>query len=204
MKVTIPGNRKLILASASPRRRAILAGLGLNPVIDPSSAAEPSPKPGEAPSRYALRVARHKSRDVSRRHNRALVIGADTIVIAGDLIMGKPSSKDEARRMLRSLSGRWHDVITGICMTDSSLRRSCSAYSSSRVHWRRMSNAEIEWYIATGEFADKAGAYAIQGYGSLFVDRIEGDYFNIVGFPIVTFVKLCKRLGVNLFQKFGN
>jgi len=188
------------LASASPRRRAILAGLGLNPIIDPSRTPEPLRKPGEAPAGYARRAARHKSCDVGRRYRSGIVIGADTIVIVGDRILGKPASKAEGRRMLRRLAGRWHDVVTGICLTDAGRGSYCSAYCSSRVHFRRLTNAEIKWYIATGEYADKAGAYAIQGYASLFVDRIEGDYFNIVGFPLATFVKLCKKMGVNLFK----
>ncbi len=100
--------------------------------------------------------------------------------------------------MLRSLSARWHEVITGICLLDCGLHRSCSAYARSRVHFRRISAGEIDWYVLTEEHRDKAGAYAIQGYASLFIDRIEGCYFNIVGFPVATFEKLCRKLGVNL------
>lgn len=103
--------------------------------------------------------------------------------------------------MLRSLSGRWHEVITGICLVDCCGNRAVSACAVSRVHFRRLSTADTEWYLDTGEYSDKAGAYAIQGYASLFIDRIEGCYFNIVGFPITTFEKLGRRLGIRLSRK---
>ena len=103
--------------------------------------------------------------------------------------------------MLASLSGRWHEVITGICLVDCGKSRSASACAISRVHFRRLSAGEIDWYLDTGEYADKAGAYAVQGFASLFIDRIEGCYFNIVGFPVHTFEKACRRLGINLIDK---
>jgi septum formation protein len=193
------GKPNLILASASPRRREILVRLGLNPIIDPSRTPEPQRETGEVPASYARRAARHKSLDVSSRYGVGIVIGADTIVILGNRILGKPASQADARRMLRSLSGRWHDVVSGICLTDSARRRYRCGHCRSRVHFRRLTEREIEWYVATGEYHDKAGAYAIQGFASLFVDRIEGEYFNIVGFPLTTFVGLCKRMGVDLF-----
>jgi septum formation protein len=123
-----------------------------------------------------------------------MIIGADTIVVVNDRILGKPDSEDHARAMLRSLSGRWHEVITGLCLIDNRTGRSVSAHNRSRVHMGRFTRADIDWYVSTGEHHDKAGAYAIQGNASLFIDRIEGCYFNIVGFPIFTFARLCKRL----------
>lgn len=187
-----------ILASASPRRSEILSSLGLTYRVDPSLMPEPPLNRGETPWEYAVRVARLKAREIGTRHRSGLVIGADTIVVAGNHIMGKPSSDEDARSMLRRLSGRWHEVITGVCLYDCRLRRLRSAYARSRVHFRRMSPNEIGWYIRTGEHRDKAGAYAIQGYASLFIDGIEGCYFNIVGFPVAAFERLCRKLGVDV------
>ncbi len=187
-----------ILASASPRRREILRGLGLRFRIRPSTVPEPPRRPGETPQRYAIRAARLKCREVSNHRCSGIVIGADTVVVLRDRIVGKPCSRAEASAMLRSLSGRWHEVITGICLLDCSTREERSASSTSRVHFRRVKPAEIRWYLDTGEYEDKAGAYAIQGFASLFIDRIEGCYFNIVGFPIATFEQICRRFGIGL------
>jgi septum formation protein len=130
-----------------------------------------------------------------------LVIGVDTIVVLGNAILGKPETRAEARSMLRRLSGRWHEVLSGICLIDCSRGRSRSSISRSRVHFRRLSSEEIEWYLRTGEYCDKAGAYGIQGYASLFIDRIEGCYFNIVGFPITAFQRLGRQLGIDLIRE---
>ncbi len=188
----------IVLASASPRRRELLEMLGLKFEIDPSRMLEPELRPGERPSPYAVRVARAKAREVAKRHASGLIVGADTIVVARGAILGKPSSREEARRMLGHLSGRWHEVFTGLCLIDVARARSVSACSRSRVHMRRLMRSEIDWYLSTGEFHDKAGAYAIQGFASIFIDRIEGCYFNIVGFPVYTFATLARRLGVPL------
>jgi septum formation protein len=189
----------MVLASASPRRRELLAAIGLKPRIDPSTFPEPTRNAGESPAAYVVRAARGKAREVSTRHPDGVIIGADTIVVVRDLILGKPASEADARDMLRSLSGRWHDVLTGVCIIHSASGKSASAHSRSRVHVRRLTEADIDWYLATGEYADKAGGYAIQGFASLFIDRIEGCYFNIVGFPIYTFARLCRRLGLPVF-----
>ncbi len=196
--MTTSGNTHWILASASPRRREILAGLGLEFAVDPSSLPEPALRPGENPGAYAMRAARLKARDVAARHRSGLVIGADTIVVCGKVVLGKPATRQAAARMLKILSGRWHRVVTGLSIYDLQLGRSSSGHSESRVHFRRMSPAEIGWYLDTGEYADKAGAYGIQGCAALFIDRIEGCYFNIVGFPVATFENLCRRLGHSL------
>jgi septum formation protein len=194
-----------ILASASPRRNEILKGLGLEFHIDPSGVAEPVRRPHESSSKYAIRLARLKAKEISGRHESGLVLSADTIVVRGNTILGKPGSLAEARSMIRRLSGRWHEVITGICLMDCGTNSAHSAFSRTRVHFRQLSPAEIEWYLRTGEYRDKAGAYGIQGYAALFIDRIEGCYFNIVGFPISTFEKLCRKSGVDLRNdlKFG-
>ncbi|MBN1570391.1 MAG: septum formation protein Maf [Acidobacteria bacterium] len=191
---------KWILASASPRRSEILSGLGLLFVIDPCGLIEPPRRPRETPSNYAVRLARFKAREVSGRHRSGRILSADTIVVLGDDILGKPEIPTEARHMIRRLSGRWHEVITGICLLDCARNRARTTFGRTRVRFRRLSSAEIDWYLKSGEYRDKAGAYGIQGYASLFIDRIEGCYFNIVGFPISAFEKLCRRSGIDLIQ----
>jgi septum formation protein len=198
MTTTTSKSKGFVLASASPRRRELLAGIGIFPTIDPSTLREPRRKPGETPATYVVRAARGKARDVAGRHPGNMVVGADTIVVIDDRILGKPDSARDAAGMLRMLSGRWHEVYTGICVIHGGNGRSACASSRSRVHMRPLAKAERDWYLSTGEYADKAGAYAIQGYASLFIDRIEGCYFNIVGFPIYTFARLCSRLGREL------
>jgi len=189
---------KWILASASPRRREILSSLGLRFRVEPSRVAEPECAHGQEPWRCVMRLSRAKALAVGRRHHCGIVIGADTVVYSRGLILGKPSDEEDARAMLRRLSGRWHEVITGLCLYDCSSGRVVSAHSRSRVHFRRLESADVNWYLSTREYLDKAGAYAIQGYASLFVDRIEGCYFNIVGFPVSTFHTLCRRLNLPL------
>ena len=198
MTTPVTGSQILVLASASPRRRELLAALGIRLLIEPSPAPEPARKPGEPAAAFVMRAARAKAGVVARRHTTGLVLGADTIVQVGNRILGKPASEEEARHMLRNLSGRWHEVFTGICLIDCASGRSRSGHACSRVHFRRLQGQEIEWYLATGEHRDKAGAYAIQGLASLFIDRIEGCYFNVVGFPIFTFARVCRRLGFRL------
>lgn len=200
MTTRMASRRRIILASASPRRRELLAGLGFRLVIDPSTLPEPARIRSESPASYVMRAARMKAQEVAGRHSSGFIIAADTIVVVGNRILGKPVSMEEAGRMLRCLSGRWHEVFTGICGIRKPEGVSGAAYSRSRVHMRRLARAEIDWYLSTGEHWDKAGAYAIQGYASLFIDRIEGCYFNIVGFPIFAFAQLCRRLRLPLIK----
>jgi septum formation protein len=187
-----------ILASASPRRSEILDRLGIEFTVDPSGIREPAQRPGEAPSRYAVRIARLKAEEVAKRHTSGLILSADTIVVLGKSVLGKPENRAEACSMLKRLSGRWHQVISGICLVDCKGRRTRCTFATSRIRFRRLLPSEIEWYLETGEYCDKAGAYGIQGCASLFVDRIEGCYFNIVGFPIAKFERLCQKAGIDL------
>ncbi len=201
--MTTPPGTRWILASASPRRKEILRGLGMRFIVDPCTLREPARKPGEKPSAYAIRAAREKARAVAARHRTGIVIGADTIVVCGNQILGKPAARQEGQRMLERLGGRWHEVITGLCLCDLDLRRTRAGFCATRVHFRRLSPREIRWYLSTGEYSDKAGAYAVQGYGALFIDRIEGCYFNVVGFPVSTFERLCLKLGYDLIPQLG-
>jgi septum formation protein len=189
-----------ILASASPRRKEILSRLGLHFSVAPTGLEEPERNPHETPSRYAVRLACLKARKSALKHRSGLILSADTIVVLGNHILMKPESKPDARRMMQRLSGRWHEVITGICVVDCASGCEHSTFSRTRVHFRRLLSAEIDWYLKTGEYRDKAGAYGVQGYASLFIDRIEGCYFNIVGFPVSAFERLCEKFGTTLIQ----
>ncbi|MBN2242925.1 MAG: septum formation protein Maf [Acidobacteria bacterium] len=194
----MPPKRKWILASASPRRQEILSRLGMQFQVDPSRIEEPPRRPGETPSRYVIRAARLKARETAIRHPDGLIIAADTVVVLGQHLLGKPASREEAAAMLYRLGGRWHEVWSGLCLLDIGTGHARSASCSSRVHFRTLAAPDIEWYLQTGEYRDKAGAYAVQGCASLFIGRIEGCYFNIVGFPVATFERLCTRSGICL------
>jgi len=169
----------LVLASASPRRRSLLGRAGIafraRPVF-----VEEKVLPGEKPRAYVLRLARQKAG--AARRTGELVLGADTAVVLGRRILGKPRDRREAARMLRLLSGRLHRVLTGICLLGPGPPR--AGVVESRVWFRRLSRAEIAAYVASGEPMDKAGAYAIQGLASKFVRRIEGCCFNVMGLPV--------------------
>jgi len=171
--------------------------------VDPSGIAEPARKSHETPAAYAVRVARLKAKEAAKKHRTGLILGADTIVVLGNRILTKPESREDARCMAERLSGRWHEVITGICLWDCATKHGFSASSRTRVHFRRLSSLEIEWYLKTGEYRDKAGAYGVQGYASLFIDRLEGCYFNVVGFPVAVFERLCRKSGIDLLNNLN-
>ncbi len=197
---------RLLLASASPRRRELIALLGLPFEVCPSAYQEPPP-PAEpvALDSFVLTLARHKAQEVAARADAGcLVLGADTIVTleTGEegLPLGKPTDPEDARRMLRLLSGRAHSVLTGIALiraqgagaTDAPL---CTVVRT-QVHFRPLTSEMIEGYLATGEPFDKAGAYGAQGYAAPFIHHIEGDYFNVVGLPLAEVGRLLESAGV--------
>ena len=199
------GEPDWILASASPRRSEILRQLGLRFKVDPCRDPEPLQSRLESPSGYVRRVSRLKAAAVAKRHPNCRIIAADTIVVVDNKILGKPSDRAEARDMLRRLGGRRHEVLTGLCLaTADEPRRVYASATCSGVYFRRMSGDEIEWYLNTEEYSDKAGAYGIQGFASLFINRVEGCYFNIVGFPVSEFARLCRRAKINLLQNLNN
>ncbi len=170
----------LILASRSPRRREILAGAGIPHLVRPAEVDE-SIRDGEDAERYVRRVARAKAEAVDAAPG-DVVLGADTVVVVDGEILGKPADEADARRMLRLLAGREHFVITGICLR--SAGGVIEDAETTRVRFLPLSEQEIDAYVASGEPLDKAGAYAIQGLASKFIDRIEGCYFNVVGLPM--------------------
>lgn len=181
----------LILASASLRRAELLRAAGIAFEIVPAEIDE-RPLNGEAPAAYVERLAREKARAISSRDSEAEVLAADTTVVIDGLILGKPVDDAEAREMLARLSGRTHEVLTGVALIRDG--RMVSAVETTRVRFAPMSDADIDWYIASGEPRGKAGAYAIQGLASRFVDWIEGSYSNVVGLPVALVWKLLRRL----------
>jgi septum formation protein len=185
----------IILASASPRRRELLASAGIPFEVIPSGIEEKI-QPGETPEQFCRRVAAEKVRDVAARlpGDRRLVVGADTIVVLADQVLGKPQSEEEAAAMLRALAGRSHAVLTGVCVLDPVVERTEERVVRTEVQFGPMSEDEIVAYVATGEPMDKAGAYAIQGRASRYVERIDGCYFNVVGLPIPTLYSLLKQM----------
>jgi septum formation protein len=137
---------------------------------------------------------------VARRFDSGFVIGADTVVLAGNLVLGKPRDNDEARRMLALLSGRWHSVLTGVVVRDIAAGSTASGVEVTRVSFAGLDDQLIQWYIDTGEPFDKAGAYAIQGRGAVFVEQIAGNYSNVVGLPVPLVRRLANELGVSLLE----
>lgn len=186
-------NRTLLLASASPRRRELLAKMGIvfdvvqGTVLDESSYLDPSDCSGSA-----MRLACAKAEDAAQRYPQAAVLSADTIVVLDGKILGKPGDASVAKNMLCQLSGRQHQVITGIALTccGSSFMETRAVTTS--VWFRHLSQSEIEWYIDSGEPFDKAGGYGIQGKAMIFVEKIDGCYYNVVGLPIQGTIDLFK------------
>jgi septum formation protein len=171
----------IVLASGSPRRAEILTNAGIPFVREVPGDIDETPRPGEAPQDYVVRLAREKAESVQPEADR-IVLGADTTAVIDGQILGKPSSPDDAARMLRLLSGRSHEVITGICLR--SARNQVTDAALTRVWFAALSASEIEAYAHSGEPMDKAGAYGIQGLASKFVERIDGCYFNVMGLPV--------------------
>ncbi len=170
----------LVLASRSPRRREILAQAGIPFTVRPADVPEEA-GPGERPRDHVERLAREKAEAVQTSPGE-VVLGADTVVVVDGEILGKPASPDDARRMLAMLSGREHEVITGICLRAPG--KSVTRSETTKVRFVPLAAEDIDAYVASGEPMDKAGAYAIQGLASKFIDRVEGCYFNVVGLPI--------------------
>lgn len=190
---------KIILASASPRRKELLEQLGYRFEVIPSQADEQE-VPGETPEEHVERLSLDKAREVSTRDDidSRWIIGSDTIVLRDGVILGKPTDDEDAAGILASLSGRAHRVLSGYAILDRKTGESRSAAVATRVNFRTLTAAEIAGYIASGEPADKAGAYAIQGLGAFMVERIEGSYSNVVGLPLCELVLALEELGVPL------
>ena len=174
---------ELILASASPRRKLLLEQIGLSFSVIASHMHEP-PYTGHDPAHYASNLAELKASEISEQYPTAMVIGADTIVVIGEKVLGKPEDEAAARKMLSQLSGRNHQVITAYSFQLKTSEIKEVHHVLTQVHFKQLSSHEIDHYISTGAPFDKAGAYGIQDYSSVFVDRIEGCFYNVVGLPI--------------------
>lgn len=190
---------QLVLASASPRRRELLQQIGLKFQVIPSQAEEHI-LAGETPEEHVVRLSLDKATEVANRENISgrWFIGSDTIVLSDNKILGKPCDEVHAKEMLKQLSGREHRVLSGYAVIDRQTGEQRSEAVSTKVWFRQLTEGEITGYIATGEPADKAGAYAIQGLGVCFVARIEGSYTNVVGLPLCKLTLAMKELGVPL------
>jgi septum formation protein len=172
---------KLILASGSPRRSEILNSVGWEftkdvPDIDESEIA------GETPEDYVRRLAKAKAEIIAARHNGEIVLGADTTVVINDQIIGKPVDVADARRMLEMLSGHWHEVLTGVAVVQNG--NTNVGLQRTRVKFAKMTDTELDFLVEKGDPLDKAGAYAVQAQAALFIEGIEGDYWNVVGLPV--------------------
>ena len=178
---------RLILASSSPRRKLLLRQLGLRFTIKPSGSSEQW-QANQSPSLNARRIALEKARATSRRQRTGIVVAADTVVVLGKQILGKPKSKNDARRMLQLLSGRSHIVYTGFAIVDAATGRSQAETVRTGVQFRKLSPGEINAYVASGIPMDKAGAYGIQDdFGAVFVEKVKGCFYNVVGLPLARF-----------------
>ena len=197
---TTDANTNFILASKSPRRHYLLTQAGLEFQVIPSTIDE-SEFPLSTPKTYVQVLATAKARDIAQKHPDSWVIGADTIVLIDETILGKPRSKEQARAMLQQLSGKTHQVLTGYCICCESRQVLFSETVATSVLFKQLSEDEIEWYIGSDEPFDKAGAYAIQGLGTFLVKAINGSYTNVVGLPVCEVIEFLIKQGVMGLRK---
>lgn len=193
---------KLILASASPRRRELLASIGLDFEVLPSNVPEVH-REGEAPEEYVARLSRDKARALAETHPSRWVIAADTTVLLGDQLLEKPVDAADAARMLATIAGQTHIVYTGVTLENAERDYRETRVAESEVRMLPLSPQEIEWYVRTGEPLDKAGAYAVQGIGAMFIESIHGSYTNVVGLPLATLFQMLRRAGIDPLAKTG-
>lgn len=189
--------RKIVLASGSPRRKKLLEQIGLKFTVS-ESGYEEKYLPNANPIDVAKFMSLEKANLAAIKHNDAIIIAADTVVVIGDEILGKPSSEEQAREMLRKLSDNTHSVITGFTIIDTQNNKTHTSHVETKVTFKDLSELEMAAYVETGEPMDKAGAYAIQGKAGMFVKRIDGDYFNVVGLPLFAISEALSDFGVDI------
>lgn len=192
--------RKIILASGSPGRKGLLSQIGLDFEVEPSNFVEDMTL-AMKPEKLAEHLSLGKAMNVAKNHKDAIIIAADTFCVLGKEILGKPGSRENAKIMLQKLSGSMHKVITGFTIIDTKTGRQVTKSVESKVYMTDISEKDIDDYIALGEPIDKAGAYAMQHRGGVFVEKIEGDYFNIVGLPMLPLARELKKFGINVLEK---
>lgn len=190
-------NRTIILASASPRRKELLALTGLKFEVGPANYAEDM-NLKLSPHELARFLSLEKAKSVAGKYEDAIIIAADTFVVMGEKILGKPHSQEDAKRMLGLLEGRTHSVITGFTILDARTGKKLSRSVETRVTFRKLTEKEIDAYVKTKEPLDKAGAYAIQGLGSILIKSIEGDYTNVIGLPLCALAESLKEFGIKV------
>lgn len=184
---------RVVLASASPRRRELLTLIGIEHVVIPSHLDE-TMHPGEQPAAHATRLAVEKAGAIADAHPDAVVIGADTVVVLDGRVLGKPADLEASREMLRALNGRTHTVVTAVAVAYAGSTR--QGAEEVAVTFRELTDEEIDAYVATREGMDKAGAYGIQGFGATIVERIDGDFFAVMGLPLVRLTRLLRDAGL--------
>ncbi len=190
--------RKIVLASSSPRRKELLSKTGLRFVVRPGMYEEDMTL-ALKPVELAKLLSRGKAESVAKSHKNAIVIGADTFVALSGEVLGKPHTVPKARAMLKKLSGKCHAVITGFAIIDTKSKKTISRAVTTKVYFKKLSSREINAYIKTGEPLERGGSYAIQGIGSMFVSKIEGDFFNVMGLPINALMEELKKFGISVF-----
>jgi septum formation protein len=189
--------KRIILASASPRRKDLMEQIGLQFEVEPSNYDEETML-GSEPHEMAKKLSLGKARTAARKHRNAIIIAADTFVVFGDRVLGKPRTDYEARKMLRALNGQAHSVITGFTILDTETGKVVSRSVETRVHMRKLTLKDIDRYVRSKEPLGKAGGYAIQGLGAVLVERIDGDYSNVVGLPLSALVECLEKFGVEV------
>lgn len=191
--------KRIILASTSPRRKELAQGMGLEFDVIPSKYEEDMTLKMSA-SQLVKTLSYGKAKEVAERIKSGIVIGVDTIVVFKGKKLGKPKNEKDAFGMLKSFSGKWQEVYSGVAIIDCKTGKEIRDYEVTKVKFRKMSDDEIWRYIKTGDPMDKGGAYGIQGLSSIFIERVEGCYFNVVGFPVYNVYKNLKKVGVNIFE----
>lgn len=189
--------KTIILASGSPRRKELLEKLGIKFEVEPSGFEE-TVVPSLMPDELVKQLSAGKAKNIASKHQNALVIGADTIVSFKNTVLGKPQTKEKAKEMLRALSGNVHSVFTGFTIIDTDSGKIISKAVETKVHFRKLTDQEIDNYVNTDEPLDKAGAYAIQGIGALLVEKIDGDCNNVVGLPLAELAISLRDFGINI------
>ncbi len=194
---------RFILASSSPRRRELLQGIGFQFDVVPSNVPEVRAV-GETPEEYVARLSREKARAVAERHPTRWIIAADTTVVLDDQVLEKPVDADDARRMLATIAGETHVVYTGVTLKRLEPHYIDTHVTQSEVRMLPLTAHDIAWYVATGEPLDKAGAYAAQGVGGMFIDSIHGSYTNVVGLPLASLFQMLRKAGIDPLYNRSN
>jgi septum formation protein len=187
---------RVILASSSPRRRELLSSVGIEFDVIPSHVPEEH-QMGEAPEEYVARLSRDKARAIAAKYPGQWVIAADTTVLLGDQLLEKPADDADARRMLATIAGRTHIVYTGVTIEHGEKKYRDTRVAESEVRMLPLSQEDIAWYVRTGEPLDKAGAYAVQGIGAMFIESIHGSYTNVVGLPLALLFQMLRNAGID-------